>query len=456
METSVTSIVAEYVDSTNYSSLPATAVLAAKRSMLDTLGVAWAGANARGCRGVYQLLNSQGGHTESAIWVHGDRLPASSAALINSLFASALDYDGFHEGGVVHSDAVILPVCLAMAERQHATGRQFLTSLVLGNDLVCRLGLAANGRSGWFNTSLYGAFGAAAATAKLLGIDRDAICNALGLALINACGTQQPAVERCLAKRMQPAWAAHAGILAGLLAGSGISGPSEPFEGEYGLYRMFERGDPTTIIQELGSRYENVNIGLKKYPSCACNHAAIEGTIDLVVKHNIVSNEVKSVQVVLSPYMFRLVGAPFSPGQNPQVSAQFSVQYSVACAIQYRRLDVNELRDEVILSPEIEALAKKINVSIDESNTGNVAPVTVCIKLHSGRQVTRTVESVRGGRSSPLSEKELLEKFRGCTATGPFPLSEANAQATIDRIYNVEALMDVRELLENFKGTSAQ
>jgi 2-methylcitrate dehydratase PrpD len=70
--------------------------------------------------------------------------------------------------------------------------------------------------------------------------------------LVSACGTQQPAVERCLAKRMQPAWAAHAGILAGLLAGSGISGPSESLEGEYGLYRMFERGDPTTIIQELG------------------------------------------------------------------------------------------------------------------------------------------------------------------------------------------------------------
>lgn len=444
--------IGQYVADMTYDALPSEAVKVAKRSMLDTLGVAWAGSDADGCPSAYELMRAQGGRGESTVWVYGNRLPATSTAFLNSLFASALDYDGIHSDAVIHSDIVVLPGALAMAEREHASGREFLTALVIGNDLACRLGLSTPKHSGWFYTSMYGVFAAGAVSAKLQRLDAESTRNTLGLTFINAAGTQQPAVERSLAKRMQSACACQAGVLAGLLAGRGLSGPRAAFEGQFGLYRMYEDGDPTIVTRDLGIRFENVGISLKRYPSCNCNHAVLDGTLNLVGRHNLGADEVAEVEVRLSPYMNRLVGAPFDPGDNPQVTAQFSVQYSVACAILRRRFGLADLRDEAVHDPKIRKLAAKVRVIVDETSSAVVVPAEVSIRMVGGDRFDIRVDRIRGTPEDPLGDDELWEKFHECAGTGAIPMSEAERAAMIDVINNIEDVGDMETFFTRVFG----
>jgi 2-methylcitrate dehydratase PrpD len=197
---SISQSIAEHVVACDFAQLPASAVRAAKTLMLDTLAVAWAGSNTVGTRAAHQLAVEQGGREDSAIWAHRARVPAPWAAFANGVSGAALDYDSFYLG--IHSDGIALPAALAVAEREHAHGREMLTALVIANDLICRLGRAAQGSNrGWYFTSMFGIFGAAAATAKLLKLDAAAAANALGLASLQAAGTQQPAVGRTFARR---------------------------------------------------------------------------------------------------------------------------------------------------------------------------------------------------------------------------------------------------------------
>ena len=136
---------AQHVVTTRLEDIPAAALTSSKRLALDTLAVAWAGSAAPGVREAFELLSDEGGKREATVWAFGGKLPARSAAFVNSAAAAALDYDGMRatERGSVHADSVVLPAALAVAQRSHATGGDFLAALVLGNDVVTRLGAAS-------------------------------------------------------------------------------------------------------------------------------------------------------------------------------------------------------------------------------------------------------------------------------------------------------------------------
>ena len=98
--------------------------------------------------------------------------------------------------------------------------------------------MSTGAHTGWFYTSIHGVFGAAGGCAMVLGLPPERIRNALGLALSQASGTQQPMVEKCLSKRVQSAFASRAGVLSALLSAGGMRAPSDVFEGNFALERM--------------------------------------------------------------------------------------------------------------------------------------------------------------------------------------------------------------------------
>src|SRR4051812_13530548 len=380
-DATVSGRLAQHVVSTRVEDIPVAALESSKRLALDTLAVAWAGSSAPGVREACELLREEGGKPEAIVWAFGGKLPARAAAFINGTSAAALDYDAMRatERGSVHSDSVVLPAALAVAEREHASGSEFLAALVLGNDVVTRLGAASElPHKGWYHTSIYGIFGAAAAAARLLKLDVDATQHAFGIALSQAGATQLPSMSFSLAKRFSSAFAAHAGVFSALLAARGITAPREAFEGKFGFYNLYQAGDAAALFADIGRIYPHVETAIKKFPSCACNHTAIEAALYLVREHDVAPAEVTAVEVTISPYVHRLVGAPFEPGADPQVTAQFSVQYSVACAILRRRLSVADIQDSAVLEPNIGNLARSIKVIVDEQR-GNSRGATVRI-----------------------------------------------------------------------------
>lgn len=436
--------IAAHVSALAYDRLPPAIVEHAKLVMLDTLAVAWAGSDAPGCREVHALFTADGGAAQATCWAFGSRLPAAEAAFVNGATAAALDYDTFGRDAPVHTNIVILPVALAMAEWLHASGRDFLCALVAGNDLVCRIAASLTPpHRGFAYTSVITVLGAAAVAARLMRLDATTTRHALGLAFQQAGGTQQANLEPALAKRLLSAFPARAGILAARLAAQGITAPSEVFEGRLGFHALYQPGDPQRLLDGLGQRFMSDAVSIKGFPSCSCNHAAIAGMLALVAEHGLEADDIESVEVAASPYIVQLVGAPYEPGDDPQVSAQFSIRYSVACAVLRGRLGLAEIELDAALDPALRAFAAKVTTRPEPSFTGTRAPVVLRVASRRHGLLERRVDHVPGSAEAPLGQAAIDAKFDECFARGVRPLDPTRTRMLRERIAGLEAIDDL-------------
>jgi len=203
----------QFVVSSKYEDFPQYALEATKKDIIDTLGVALAGSGAPGCRELVDLLSELGGRGRCNILVYGSRVSPTTAALINSTMAHALDFDDTHDLAVLHAGVIVVPTAFAIAQYLGGiNGRDFITAIILGIDIICRMGLATKQRAGWMFTPLYGYFGAATSASKLLGLNEDETLNAWGIAYAQASGNNECIHSGSLTKRIQAGFAARGGI----------------------------------------------------------------------------------------------------------------------------------------------------------------------------------------------------------------------------------------------------
>lgn len=448
----ITETLAAHVAATTPESIPAAVIDATRRFTLDTLAVAWAGADAPGGKAIRDLMAGDGGAGQATVWAWGGRLPAAAAAFVNGVSAASLDYDSVYEAGSVHADVVVVPAAWAVAERSGASGAELLAAIALGTDIACRIGKAARKNTGWFYTSLAGVYGAAAACARLMKLESGGVANAMGFALSHTGGTQQALLEKTDAKRMQSAFAARAGVFCAQLAAAGASAPREALEGAYGYFRKYEDCDPDVLLAGLGETYENVRSAIKKYPSCTANHAPVEAAIALAREHDIRAEDVSAIEVTLSPFSNRLVGGPFEPAANPQVAAQFSIQYSLACALLRRRLAIADIGREAVLDPAAAALAAKVQVSVDDANKGKFAPAAIAVSTTGQGRLARAAPHVPGTPEHPLAAEEHRAKVLDCLGVGPRPMSGDAAADLIARVGRLGSVDDMRRFFDGVPG----
>lgn len=395
-----------------FEDLPVDVVERAKLLILDTLAVGWAAQDAAGMPAVLATVLAEHGSGPSSLWGRPERVAPSAAAFYNGSLASALDLDTLNEVGGVHADAVVVPAALAVAEELGAGGRDLITAYVAGVELVIRLGRATSSTTGWFRTATYGTFGAAVAAGKLAGFSSAQLRSALGIALGQTSGTQQGHIERKLTKRIQAGLSARAGVHSALLARHGITGPTQPFDGEFGLFALYDEGDASTAFADLGGRFLLVDTGVKKFPACACTHAAIQAALDLTQDHAIDPDRIEEVVVLITPYMNRLVGARYSELDTPEVTGQFCVQYAVAATLARRRFMIEDMGAAAVLDPALRPLLSRTIVRVDQISAGRMAPATVTVRLSDGALLARTVRAVPGGLGSPLTAEQIEAKVQ--------------------------------------------
>ena len=202
-----------------YDDIPHDVVEATKKQILDIIGVALGGSSRPGVGELAELIGEWGGKAESTVLCYGNKVPAPNAAQVNATMGHALDYDDTGDGPT-HPSVVIVPTCLAIAERKgKLSGREFIAAVALGVDMRCRLGQAfRSGKktapvcghpgAGWHLTALYGYLAAAGVAGRLLGLDEDRLLNSLGIAYHQCSGNGQCVTEGALTKRMGPGFAA--------------------------------------------------------------------------------------------------------------------------------------------------------------------------------------------------------------------------------------------------------
>ncbi len=417
--------VAAFTAALRIDALPADAIAAAKINLFDTLACATAGISAAGVQEMLGLVREWGGKPEAAIWCTGERVPAHHAAWVNGMMAHARDYDDTHDQAVLHAGVSVIPAAIAAAElNPAATGADLLAGVAAGLELICRLGMGTTIgiiESGFIYSALLGHFAATAAAARVMGFDREQTHNALGVAYSQAAGTHQVTRDAALTKRMQPGFAAKTALISVAMTRAGIRGARNIFEGEDGLFRTYLRGryDAAALRAGLGERFEFLNLSYKPYPCCRFDHTAIDAALEIRRRLDGDVSRIRGIKAGVNKQAYEAVCTPVAVRKAPEtvVQAQFSIPYTVACALVKGHVGLAEFTDAALRDPAVRALAAKVDAQIDAAIerdwSRTVSPTQLVVETDAGTLEAR-VDFPRGHVNAPMSADDFARKLAGC------------------------------------------
>jgi 2-methylcitrate dehydratase PrpD len=439
----------QHIEKTQFNDLPEAVVENAKRFILDSIGVAIAGANAPGCREAVDLIKGWGGKPEATIMSYGGKVPSPWAAMANSTMMHALDFDDTLDESALHAHVSVLPAALATAESAgDVSGADLINAVVLGIDMVCRLGLSTRRPLSWIRTATCGTFGAAVAAGKVMGLDREKLSHTLGIAYSQTAGNAQCLVDGGLVKRMQPAFSAKSGVLSALLARSGITGARDFLEGQYGFFNLYESGDydREKLGKDLGKEYGGMRLSVKPYPSCRMTHASIDAALAAKRDLNIEPAYVEEVVVHVSKMAREMVGQPFAIRDNPQVDAQFSIPYTVAAAIMRGDVFLDDFEEQNIRGAQVAELAKKIKVVVDPALPERSMDSANLFIRYKGSVYGKKTEAMKGNPANPMGSDECIAKFLKCVDYSRLTSLKEKAPSIIEKVLHLETLENIGEL----------
>ncbi len=441
---------AEHVHRTGFADLPPSTVEATRRDIADTFGCLLGGTGAPGIATLRKLAECWGGAAEASVLLHGPRLPAPQAALINAAMAHALDFDDtLDHGGSIHPGASVLAAGLAVAEMQGGvSGRDLLLAVALGLDVSCRIAIAATVDRGWHRTAAIGVFGAAAVAGKLIGLGADELEHALGIALSFASGSRQCILDGALTKRLQAGQAARDGIVAALLAADLFTGTRETLAGRFGFFELYQPGgyDLAPLTDKLGVAFRGDGLSFKPYPCGRPLHAALDAAIALRDELGVAEAEdVAEISVALGPATYRdqFQSGPAKQRPTQIVEAQFSLPFLTGIALLRGGIAIADVAR--VDDPAPLALAARMRGAEEPGRSRDWARLTV--RTRDGRSASRETTTPLGAPENPLSEAQRAAKFRDCAANAARPLDVANVDRTLDRLAGLESLTDAAELV---------
>jgi 2-methylcitrate dehydratase PrpD len=445
---------AAYVVSQTYDRLPAKVIEHAKWCLLDAIGVAVAGAGKKWAQAVLAEARRQGGKAEATIWLHGDKVPDTSAALVNGMFAHSMDFNDDHAG--IQAGGIMPTTALAVAESVRATAKEVIAAIVCGYDVAIRVADAINSQQlymrGFQPTAVCGGFAAAALAGKIMKLNPGQIADALGIVASYAGGTIEFLKDGTDTKRYHVAKAAHGGALSAHLAQAGMNGPRSIFEGEFGLFKVYSaEARPERLLAELGERYDILDTSVKLYPFCDGNAAPLEATLALMRDNDIRLDDIEQlryrVKSFLIPYVIDYHGdrtRKFRP-QN-ELDAQMSLPYCIAVGLlnggdlRVRDFDPAKYQDPAIL-----AIADKVDAEADtELDKVPLRPMSMPaiaeLTTKAGKKFTQRVDYQKGDPRNPFSPQDFVAKFHACVDGR---LSPVQANRIVDAVQTFERFDDI-------------
>jgi 2-methylcitrate dehydratase PrpD len=328
----LTRALAERATALRYDELPAPVRELAEQCILDYLGVAIAGSQDPLVRILLDEMAEAGGSPQSSIIGHSVRLPVVSAALVNGSAAHALDYDDVNMAMPGHPSVPILPGLLALAELKESSGTEVITAFVAGYETACRIGAAlqpGHYNLGFHSTGTVGSFGAAAACARLLGLDAEGTAMALGIAGTQAAGLKSQFGTMC--KPFHAGKAAQNGLLAARLAQRGFSSRTDIVECVQG-FALTHGPDfaPKAALAMPEAGFHLLANLFKYHAACYFTHAPIECARRVRVEHRLTPDMIAAITLRLDGSCDRVCNIPV-PVDGLQ--SKFSLRQTVAMAL---------------------------------------------------------------------------------------------------------------------------
>jgi 2-methylcitrate dehydratase PrpD len=443
----------------SYEDLPPEVRDVTKKSILDTLSAILAGSTAESaCKEIVELVKEGGGKEESNIIAYGGKVPAWMAAFANGAMSHAADYDDVHDEAKCHPSAHTVPAALAAAQRAgKVDGKEFITAVAAGIDVVCRLGFALTepmSEIDWFLPVVLGTFSSTAAAGRLLGLSKEQVVSAFGIAIHQAAGSKEMGSDiKSVIRAIRDAFSAKAGVLSALMAQRGITGVENSLEGKAGLFNLYFKGeyDPRRLTDALGKRFEGVNVSFKPWPACRGSHSYIDATLHLVREHDIKPQDIGEITAVVDANRKPLC-EPLEARRKPALSihAKLNIPFPVAVAVARRQVVIGDFLPEALKDPKVLQIAEKVNYRFDPQLKGapGTLPAIVEIKTKDGKRYSKRVDYPYGSPQNPLSMEDLVAKFRDCARYSARPISKDKVDRVIQLVTELENVPNVGQVIQ--------
>jgi len=426
--------------STPLSTVPDAALDEAARSFLNFTGVAISAAAHPMIDMVLDVTSEWGRKSDTTVIGRDLKVDPFTAALVNGMSTHIQDYDDTILDTVLHPSAPVFPALCAYAEPRGVSGRDFLAAFVLGAEVeqrVAQVVCPSHYDRGWHVTGSVGAFGAAAAVGKLMGLDVKRMVYALGLAATQPVGLRE--MFGTYTKPFHPGKSSANGLLAALLAEKGFTSSEKSIEALRGFAHVTsENPRLERLTQGWGQTWEILNNTYKPFPCGIVTHPAIDACITLH-RQGVAADSIEKIDLYVHPLAVELTGRK-TPRDG--LEAKFSVFHCAAAGLIDGWVGLAQFTDERVLAPDIVSLRDRIQATVDaEMHEDQVRAVA---HLRSGGTRTVFIEHAIGSKDKPMSNQQLEKKFFDVTVG---IMEETRARQLMDAIWSLGAAESVAPVL---------
>jgi 2-methylcitrate dehydratase PrpD len=453
MEKTLVAKLAEFIVDTKYEDLPKETISKVKEYILDVIGCTVAASTESQANILSDVLLGQGGSGYSSVFARGAKTSAMHAAMLNGTMGHTFDFDDDHREGTMHPSVSVFPAVFAMGEERSISGKDFLRALILGLEIMIRIGESLLGKAyyqGFHLTGVCGIFGAAAGCASLMGLDPIRAKYALGIAGSFSAGTLECIGEGAWQKPLQAGFPAMGGVLAALLGEKGYLGSGTVLDGRSGLIRAWsykDQFDYGRITETLGNKWEMMDTSIKVHACCRFAGSSADCALDLY-RQGVRAKDVKSITAKLCDWAIKTLFYPEEQKRKPQMSvdAKFSLPWAVGVAICKNSTGIDQFKTEALNDQEVLDLAGKVKWELDpaaEAVYPKAYPATLVAELNDGRAFTSHVDYPKGDPENPATKEECLAKFLSITEKF---FDQERREELVRMVNRLEEIPNIREL----------
>jgi 2-methylcitrate dehydratase PrpD len=442
-----TETIANFIARTKTQDIPERVFALAKRSLIDTFGVAL-GATQSGVDGALRKLAQTTQPGDAFLWNGQGRAAATDAAWMNGALAHALDFD---DGGValtpMHPSSPVLPAVWALGERNNRSGRELLAAYVLGLEVECKLAGAVSLTHydhGWHATGTIGSFGAVAGAGWLLRLDAEQMRSAIGITASMASGLKSN--FGTMTKPLHAGLAARNGVMAAQLSQAGWSANPYALDAKKGFLDVYGCGEIGELTLGQPYHFESPGVSLKRFPSCSATHHCIEAMFALTRSHDLRAEQVDAIECRVHALSYQALRK--EPEAASAEAARFSLHFTMALVLLEGAVELKHFLPETRNRTDVRALMAKVRVAVHpeletlESKQKVFGEVQV--RLKDGRLLTQRATQVRGRAPLTLTDADVDAKFLGCAEPA---LGAAKAQELLAKLRRLDEQPEIRSLL---------
>lgn len=441
----VTQMFADLVVNTRYEDLKSTTVKATELALYDWIGCAMVSGQTEKAAKMARVAAEEQAAGNATIFATGLRTSPHWAAFANGA-SHAIELDDVHMGSIIHGGIVICPAALAVAEHLGVSGKKLIEGLVVGFDVAYRIGeaIAKTHYPMFHSTGTVGTFGAAAAAAKIMGLNKEQTAWALGNAASQAAGLWEYLKQGDDTKLLHSGKAAMNGVLAASLARHGFTGSTVGIEGERGFIATLAGGvNWNVMVKDLGKHYKVDENGYKLHACCRHGHVSIDNALRLAAEHNIQPEQIKAIHVDLNKNSCDTLGDSNPPSAY---KAKFSLAFFMASSFIYRKVGMEAFTEERLADPAMRALMAKVQMHENPVFTASFPTLwqaSLRVELNDGRIFETQGDLPNGDPQTTMPYEQFDQKcldLMGLVVGAPKALELLNTMKNLPAVGNTATL----------------